>query len=238
MFKRIFAIAALFVLALAVSAQPPGFPQPPGMPRGPGMPGGPANPGIPGGPPTMPGIPGGPSTPGLPGGPGMPNIPGRPGFPNDPPGFPRQPGIPGMPGDDFPGGRDFGPQESVWSCSNCKREIARGFAKPQHIGKCPHCGVIFDNTAAGHMEQVRDDLNSRTSFGGGGFTNPPATPAASGPSTAAKGIGILVILIIGVIGVLVFAGSIWFVVWLVQTLSAPSPRRVVRRRPRRADYDL
>lgn len=32
--------------------------------------------------------------------------------------------------------------------------------------------------------------------------------AASGPSTVIQGIGILVILIIGVIGVLVFAGSI------------------------------
>lgn len=49
--------------------------------------------------------------------PGMPNMPG----------MPNTPGVPGM--------------RMIKECSNCKKEV------PQHItagGKCPHCGVFFE----------------------------------------------------------------------------------------------
>lgn len=216
--RRIFSILILLLMAAPLIAQPPGFPQPPGMPGRPGMPG---NPGMPGGPPSRPGFPGGP------------------GMPSNPPGFPRGPGMPsapGMPGDDLPGGRGgFGPSEKIWYCDSCNREIARGFAKPEHVAKCPHCGVAFDNTMAGRTQQQMDDLNSRTRYPSGGFSSPTAPP----PSRATRGLGIIILIIIGVVGLAILGGSIWFIVWLVQTLSAPAARRVPRRpRPRRNDYSL
>jgi hypothetical protein len=140
-----------------------------------------------------------------------------------------------MPGDDFPGGRGgFGPSERVWTCSNCNAEVGRGFSRPEHVAKCPSCGVTFGNTAAGHIQQVREDIDGRNNFGNSGF----GSPAPAAPPNGVRALGVFVLIIIGIVGLAIMAGTIWFIVWLVQTLSAPSPRRVARRpRPRRG-YSL
>jgi nitrate reductase NapE component len=139
-----------------------------------------------------------------------------------------------MPSDNFPGRPGgFGPTEQIWYCDQCNAEIGRGFTKPEYIGKCPKCGVTFDNTAAGRSQAIRDQMSG----GGMNFGNTPATPPTA--ASTVTGISILIILVACIVGVLALAGTIWFIVWLVQTVSAPAPRRVARRpRPRRSDYNL
>jgi predicted nucleic acid-binding Zn-ribbon protein len=99
-----------------------------------------------------------PGFPRPPGFPGAPNIPGPPngiggggigGMPGRPPGMPQMPG-PGIP--EMPG---IPTQE--WRCDKCNHLVGTGPFKP-HVANCPNCGVRFNNTPEGRMEDMRDRM--------------------------------------------------------------------------------
>ncbi|HLW67968.1 MAG TPA: hypothetical protein VKS79_21805 [Gemmataceae bacterium] len=183
--------------------------QPPGnMPRGPGMPGGNF--------PKMPNNPGGP--PGFPG-----NMPGNtPNMPSSPPSMPNMPG----------------PPETVWTCSNCGKEVGRGPFKPD-IANCPFCGVRIGNTVAGMEANAQDRMNqaqNRTPSPPPPFASGPASSSGSSRSAAPRVAAAfwIVAVIVGFVIVVIIAVAIVGAVMLFN--STPKPRRASRARRYRDDY--
>jgi hypothetical protein len=188
----------------------------------------------------MPGIPGGPGG-GIPGGPGG-GIPGGP-----PSGIPGG-GIPGGPGGRF--GRPSEPPgipESVWTCGNCGKEIARGNFKPT-TADCPHCGVRFDNTIGGMMENQKDraeELRKRFEDRNRSFNSPAGNPFTSSPTgapaantsayNAGRTMGVILVAVAILVVMALGAGGL---IWLLYSTAAKTSRRPKRRRRRPIDdYD-
>jgi hypothetical protein len=121
-----------------------------------------------------------PSRPGQ-GGSRPPFVPKGPGG-QIPPTFPDGQGpptrIPGLPNPNFPGGRPLGGEESIsiWSCSNCGKELGRGITPPA-IEKCPNCGAHFINGRSPRNEPVQPPTGGPPSFPAErGISRPPFRP--------------------------------------------------------------
>jgi hypothetical protein len=125
-------------------------------------------------------------------------------------------------GGNFNGGAGGPIMEKTWSCSNCKREVARG-EQPPSLTRCPFCGVkisyIKDENG---IRPVDSNSSSSAPFSGGSNKVDSATV-----TWVLLGIGGAVVVILLIVGGIV----------LLVCLSGGNKKRPKRRRRFDADYD-
>jgi hypothetical protein len=189
-----------------------------------------------------------------PGKPGFPNFggqPGQPGLPN--PG--GQPGNPNNPG--RPGGLPGGALQVGWKCPKCGQTGTGSMIPPPN---CPCCGVRFINGVGGgpnpnpnpagmpkqggmpNPNPPGGAANAGGNLDSGGATTPPANVNKDAAAKDAKdgGIGtaaVIAILGAGVVTLLLLAGVIGLVVWLVMASNKSGKRQKRSKRDRKAFDD-